>query len=163
MLPGGLNNMAEAPKMTEDQIAEAINGAFTEGITSIEVGERRIFLNVTREILLPLCNKMKDELGFEHVSSVTGVDMKDRFQVVYHISSYQNKVVTEITVDVPRDKPEIESITPLWGGANWHEREAYDMFGIIFKNHPKLERLLLEPDFQFFPLRKDYNPGRRVN
>lgn len=155
--------MAEAPKMNEDQIAEAINGAFTEGIASIEVGERRIYLNVTREILLSLCNKMKDELGFEHVSSVTGVDMKDRFQVVYHISSYQNKVVTEITVDLPRDKPEVESITPLWGGANWHEREAYDMFGIIFKNHPKLERLLLEPDFEFFPLRKDYNPGRRVN
>jgi NADH-quinone oxidoreductase subunit C len=155
--------MTETVRMTEEQIAEAINGTFTEGITSIEVGERRIFLNVTKEIILPLCQKMKDDLGFEHVSCVTGVDMKDRFQVVYHISSYQNKVVTEIVVDnLSHDKPEIESITPLWGGANWHEREAYDMFGIIFKNHPKLERLLMEDDFQFFPMRKDFNPGRRV-
>ena len=107
--------------------------------------------------------KLKDELDFEHVSCVTGVDMKTHFQTVYHISSYQNKVVTEITVDnISRDQPEVDSIAPMWGGANWHEREAYDMFGIVFKGHPKMERLLLADDFEFFPMRKDFNPGRRM-
>lgn len=156
--------MTETVRMNEEKIAEAINAAFPKGITSIEVGKRRVFLTVDKDILLDLSKKMKDELGFEHVSCVTGVDMKDRFQVVYQISSYQNKVVAEIVVDnLSHDKPEVESITPLWGGANWHEREAYDMFGIVFKNHPKLERLLMADDFQFFPMRKDFNAGRRMS
>jgi NADH-quinone oxidoreductase subunit C len=150
-------------RMNEEQIAEAINGKFTQGITSIEIAPRRIYLTISKEILLPLCTKMKDELGFEHVSSVCGVDTKTAFQTVYHISSYQNKVVAEIVVEnISYDNPEVESITPLWGGANWHERETYDMFGIRFLNHPKMERLLLADDFTFFPMRKDYVVGRRV-
>ncbi len=121
------------------------------------------YLTISKDILLPLCTKMKDELGFEHVSSVCGVDTKTAFQTVYHISSYQNKVVAEIVVEnISYDQPEVESITPLWGGANWHERETYDMFGIRFLNHPKMERLLLADDFTFFPMRKDYVVGRRV-
>jgi NADH-quinone oxidoreductase subunit C len=150
-------------RMNEEQIAEAINSKFTQGITSIEIAPRRIYLTISKDILLPLCTKMKDELGFEHVSSVCGVDTKTAFQTVYHISSYQNKVVAEIVVDsISYDNPEVESITPLWGGANWHERETYDMFGIRFLNHPKMERLLLADDFTFFPMRKDYVVGRRV-
>lgn len=150
-------------RMNEEQIAEAINSKFTQGITSIEIAPRRIYLTISKDILLPLCTKMKDELGFEHVSSVCGVDTKTAFETVYHISSYQNKVVAEIVVDsISYDNPEVESITPLWGGANWHERETYDMFGIRFLNHPKMERLLLADDFTFFPMRKDYVVGRRV-
>ncbi len=150
-------------RMNEEQIAEAINSKFTQGITSIEIAPRRIFLTISKDIILPLCTKMKDELGFEHVSSVCGVDTKTAFQTVYHISSYQNKVVAEIVVEnISYDQPEVESITPLWGGANWHERETYDMFGIRFLNHPKMERLLLADDFMFFPMRKDYVVGRRV-
>ncbi|QLH74625.1 MAG: NADH-quinone oxidoreductase subunit C [Methanomassiliicoccales archaeon] len=156
--------MTETSRMNEEQIAEAINSAFPQGITSIEVAPRRIFLTISKDILLDLCKKLKNELGFEHVSCSCGVDMKTHFQVVHHISSYQNKVVAEIVVDnISKDKPEVDSITPLWGGANWHERETYDMFGIIFVGHPKLERLLMADDFQFFPLRKDFNPGRRVS
>lgn len=151
-------------RMNEEQIAEAINNQFTQGIASIEIAPRRIFLTISKDILLPLCTKMKDELGFEHVSSVCGVDTKTAFQTVYHISSYQNKVVAEIVVgNISYDQPEVESITPLWGGANWHERETYDMFGIRFLNHPKMERLLLADDFTFFPMRKDYIVGRRVS
>lgn len=150
--------------MNEEQIAEAISNTFKEGITSIEVAPRRIFISAGKDILLEMCNKMKNDLAFEHVSCVTGVDMRTHFQVVYHIYSYQNKVTVEILVDnIDRERPEVDSITPLWGGANWHEREAYDMFGIIFKNHPKMERLLMPDDFQFFPLRKDFTPGGRAN
>ena len=57
--------------------------------------------------------------------------------------SYSNNMTVEIVVDLPHDDPEVDSVTPLWEGANWHEREAYDMFGIIFKGHPRLERILL--------------------
>ncbi|OPY33049.1 MAG: F(420)H(2) dehydrogenase subunit C [Methanomassiliicoccales archaeon PtaU1.Bin124] len=155
--------MTENTRMNEEQMAEKINAAFPEGITSIAISPRRIFMTINKDILLKLCNALKDEFGFEHVSCVCGVDMKTHFQTVYHISSYSNKVVAEIVVDnIPRDKPEVDSIAPLWGGANWHERETYDMYGIIFKGHPKMERILLQDDFGFFPLRKDYDVGRRV-
>jgi NADH-quinone oxidoreductase subunit C len=156
--------MTENTKMNEEQIAEAINTAFPEGIASIEVAPRRIFLTINKDILLKLCTKLKNELGFEHVSCVSGVDMKTHFQTVYHISSYSNKVVAEIVVDnISREKPEVDSISLLWGGANWHERETYDMFGIIFVGHPRLERILLADDFKFFPLRKDFDAGRRMS
>ena len=72
---------------------------------------------------------MKDQLGFDHCSLVSGVDRCDRMQVVYHISSFSNNITAEIVVDIPRDNPEIDAITPLWEGANWHERETYDMGG----------------------------------
>ncbi|HOQ25301.1 MAG TPA: NADH-quinone oxidoreductase subunit C, partial [Methanomassiliicoccaceae archaeon] len=62
-------------------------------------------------------------------------------------------------VDLPHDEPVVDSVTPLWGGANWHERETYDMFGIIFKGHPNLKRLLLPEDYKFFPMRKDCSEG----
>ena len=151
------------PRMNEEQIAESLRNAFPQGVSIVKVKPRRIFMDVEKDKLLEVCKKLKDELDFEHVSCVTGVDMKTHFQTVYHISSYQNKVVTEITVDnISRDQPEVDSVAPLWGGANWHERETYDMFGIVFKGHPKMERLLLADDFQFFPLRKDFNPGRRM-
>ena len=88
--------------------------------------------------------------------------MRTFFQVVYHITSYSNRIVIQITVDLPKETPEVDSISLLYGGANWHERETYDMFGIVFKGHPKMERLLLPQDYQFFPMRKDFEVGRRI-
>ena len=88
-----------------------------------------------------------------------GVDRVDKFQTVYHITSYSSNFVAEITVDLPHDDPQVDSVTPLWEGANWHERETYDMFGIIFNNHPRLERILLPEDVRYFPMRKDYTVG----
>jgi NADH-quinone oxidoreductase subunit C len=117
-------------------------------------------MSADKDSLLKLCTFLKEQLGFDHCSLVSGVDRCDRFQSVYHICSVPSKLTVEIVVDLPHENPEIDSITPLWGGANWHEREAFDMFGIIYKDHPKLERLLLPEDYSFFPMRKDCEPGR---
>jgi NADH-quinone oxidoreductase subunit C len=124
----------------------------------------RIYSKVDSDSLLKLCHFIKDELDFEHVSCLGGVDWlaENKMQTVYHITSYANRVTMEMVVDLPRDKPEVDSITPLWGGANWHERETYDMFGIIFKGHPRLERILNPEGTEVFPFRKDYVTGRRV-
>ena len=152
----------KAKSFTEEQVVKALTDKFQEKVKDVMVKPRRISLNTDRSIVLEMCKTLKDGYEFEHCSCVSGVDMKTTFQVVYHISSYANKMVIQITVDVPRDAPEVDSITPLYGGANWHEREVYDMFGIIFKGHPKMERILLPQDYQFFPLRKDYEVGRRI-
>jgi NADH-quinone oxidoreductase subunit C len=152
----------KAKSFTEEQVVKALTEKFQDKVKDVQIKPRRIYLNTDRSNIFELCKTLKEGYEFEHCSCVSGVDMKTTFQVVYHISSYANKMVIQITVDVPRDTPEVDSIAPLYGGANWHEREAYDMFGIIFKGHPKMERILLSPDYQFFPLRKDYEVGRRI-
>lgn len=150
-----------ADSYTIEQVKEKITSEFSsdEACFLDKTRPRRIYMTADKESILKLCTFLRDELNFEHCSCVTGVDRVDRFQVVYHIVSYVNKITIEIVVDLPHDNPEVDSVSLLWGGANWHEREAYDMFGIIFKNHPKLERILLDESVQYFPMRKDFEVG----
>lgn len=149
--------MTESVQLTVDQIKSEIAAAFPAGVTVLDKCKpQAAFVTADKDCLFKLCSFLKDKLCFDHCSCVCGVDRVDRFQTVYHIASYTNNVVIEITVDLPHDDPRVDSVTPLWGGANWHERETYDMFGIIFDNHPKLERILLPEDVQFFPMRKDF-------
>lgn len=149
--------MTESVQLTVDQIKSEIAAAFPAGVVVLDKCKpRRVYLTADKDCLLKLCIFMKEKLCFDHCSCVCGVDRVDRFQTVYHITSYSNNVTAEITVDLPHDDPKVDSVTPLWEGANWHERETYDMYGIIFNNHPRLERILLPDDIRYFPMRKDF-------
>ena len=154
--------MAENVTITLDQVKSKIAEAFPTDVKFESKNRPRwLFMTANKDALLKLCTMMKDTLGFDHCSCVSGVDRCDRFQTVYHICNCTDNVNAQITVDIPHDEPEVDSVSNLWGGANWHEREAYDMYGIIFKGHPKLERLLLPQDYTFFPMRKDCETGRK--
>lgn len=154
--------MEEIIIFTVEQVKSRISEAFpTQVRFDPKVRPRRLFMSADKDSLLGLCSLLKDELGFAQCSLVTGVDRCDKFQTVYHLTSYDSNITVEIVVDLPHDDPEVDSVTPLWGGANWHEREAYDMYGIIFKGHPKLERLLLPEDYTYFPMRKECQTGGR--
>lgn len=118
--------------------------------------KRRIFVSTSRDTIYELCEYLHDNLNYEQATSVCGVDWVDHLQVVYHITNYFTGIMVEIEVDVPNDDPHIASVTPVWGGANWHERETYELFGIIFDGHPKLERLLTPQSYEFYPFRKSY-------
>jgi NADH-quinone oxidoreductase subunit C len=100
------------------------------------------------------------ELGFNVLMDLTVVDYlgkkEPRFEVVYHLLSLRAHRRLRVKVPVPAEEPEVESVTSLWKGANWLEREAWDMFGIRFAGHPDLRRVLLYEEFQGHPLRKDY-------
>lgn len=109
-----------------------------------------------RKSILKLARILRDKYAFEHLSLISSVDWGDRFELVYHVRSYTNYCMMEIKVSVPKDDLELYSVTPIWGGADWHEREAYDMMGIVFKGHPDLRRILLPQDVKYFPLRKDF-------
>lgn len=146
---------------TAEAVAESVRRRFPEGVTIGVIGPRRLSARATRTVLYKLCEFLKDGMGFQHVTCVTGVDRLDHLEVVYHISSYASELLIEITVDVPTDDPVVDSITPLWGGANWHEREAYDMFGIRFNNHPRMERILLPESYEYFPFRKSFRLKER--
>jgi len=106
--------------------------------------------------VLKLGKILSEKFGFEHLSLITTVDRIERFELVYQITSYQNHCMLEVRVAVPKDDAKVPSVTPVWGGANWHEREAYDMMGIVFEGHPDPRRILLPQDYKYFPLRKDF-------
>lgn len=109
-----------------------------------------------KKYILKLARILRDKFGFEHLSLISSVDWGDRFELVYHVRSYANHCIIEIKVSIPKDDLELNSVAPIWRGADWHEREAYDMMGIIFKGHPDLRRILLPQDVKYFPLRKDF-------
>ncbi|HEY1758956.1 MAG TPA: NADH-quinone oxidoreductase subunit C [Bryobacteraceae bacterium] len=109
--------------------------------------------------IVDLCRFLKHEEKFIRVSAVTAVDWfpsEPRFEVVYHLHSIERNVRLRVKCRVSGTNPEIDSVTPVWTGANWYEREVYDMFGIGFRNHPNLVRILMPTDWDGFPLRKDY-------
>lgn len=96
-----------------------------------------------------------DYLGYE------GREGGPRFEVVYHLYSLEHKHRLRVKCPVGEDNPEIESIVELWPVANWLEREAWDMFGVTFRGHPDLRRILMYEEFEGHPLRKDYPVNRR--
>ena len=94
---------------------------------------------------------------FEFLSDVCGVDTGAAMQVVYHLWSETTSDWLRVIVDgLSRDDPRVPSLTPLWPGAEWMEREAYDMFGITFEGNRDLRRIYMPPDYTSFPLRKDF-------
>jgi len=144
----------EAP--TTEQIASSVENKFPGKVTVRKTAVRRVYLTCERDTIRELCTYVHDVLNFEQASSVCGVDWVDHMQVVYHLSNYYNGVMIEINVDVPNDDPHIDSVALIWEGADWHERETYELFGIIFDGHPKLERLLTPQNYEFFPFKKSY-------
>ena len=96
--------------------------------------------------------------GFDYLLFVTAVDRpaEARFEVTYLISRFDDGRQMALLADVPREMPEIDTVSGVWAGANWHERETFDMFGIVFRGHPFLRRILLDDNWLGHPLRKDY-------
>jgi NADH-quinone oxidoreductase subunit C len=101
--------------------------------------------------------------GFEMCSDVTAVDWlrsrPQRYEVVANLVSMQHKVRLRMITPVERENPKVASITPIWPGAGFAEREVYDMFGIEFEGHPDLTRILMPDDWEGHPLRKDFGVG----
>ncbi len=101
--------------------------------------------------------RRSDETQFDFLFCLTGVDWPEFMTVVYHLTStvHGHNLVIKAKIE-NREKPEIETVSDIWKPADFHEREVYDLFGIIFRNHPDLRRIFLTDDWVGFPLRKDY-------
>ncbi len=106
-----------------------------------------------------LVNALHDHISwnFDYLFCVTCVDWKTHLSMVYHLRSMTNRNTIVLKVKLDREKPEIESVSGIWRTAEFHEREAYDLFGVNFLHHPDLRRLLLTDDWVGWPLRKDYS------
>lgn len=144
----------QSPSVQE--IATLLSEKFDGKVEVTKTEERRVYATVPKDDIVCVCNYIHENLTFEHISSISGVDMVKNMLVVYHISNYYTGTVIELTVTLPNDDLCIDSTASIWVGGNWHEREVYELFGIIFRGHPKLERLLTPETYEFYPFRKSY-------
>jgi len=121
---------------------------------------------ISATALLSLARFLKEdrELEYSVLLDITAVDYfkrNPRFEVVYHFLAPERRARLRVKVPVAASKLQVETLSGLWPGANWFEREIFDMFGIQFDGHPDLRRILMYPEFQGHPLRKDYPIDRR--
>lgn len=114
---------------------------------------------VKKDALLEFAKDLRDKASMDSLSCVTGLDWIEDYEVVYHLNSCKtgDKIVIKVRVD--KESAEIDSVTPVWSTANWHEREIFDLFGVKFKGHPNLVRILLAEDHPGHPMRKDWPIG----
>src|SRR6266487_1382229 len=114
-------------------------------------------LEIDRTHLVAVCRFLRDQLGFDLLSCISGVDMLDHLETVYHVRSTTRDQLLQLKVRLENEKPEVDSVVSVWQTANWLERETYDLFGIRFTGHPDLRRMLLDDDFVGFPLLKSFH------
>jgi NADH/F420H2 dehydrogenase subunit C len=109
------------------------------------------------EALLEVARFLKEGLGFDYLNSITAVDYPDNFELIYQLTSIKNNKSLVLKVRCAKaGAGEVLSVVSLWQGADFQEREIYDLFGIIFIGHPNLKRIFLWDGFQGYPLRKEY-------
>jgi len=170
---GGLVNTSTVIASTQrpyggyfDQVADDLERAyplFSDAIEKVVVdrGELTLFIKAAR--LVDVAKILRDQLRFEMCVGINGIHFPEEtsreLHSVYSLLSITRNQRIRLEVCVSIKDPHIPSVVDVWAGANWHERETYDMFGIIFDNHPGLTRILMPDDWAGFPQRKDYPLG----
>ncbi len=148
-------------------LAEAARDQLADLIESADVSFNELNIIVSKDKLLEACIALRDQQAFacEELIDLTGVDYSEygdtewpgqRFAVVYHLLSVKNNHRIRLKVFVDGEPPVVNSVVNIWNSANWYEREAFDLFGIIFDGHPDLRRILTDYGFVGHPFRKDF-------
>ncbi len=146
-------------QLKDNPAAAALEARLPDAITDghAEHGESTMFISPSR--IVEACRFLKDELKFVRLSGITAVDWHPadpRFEVVYLLHSLEKNTRLRLKCWVSGSECEIDSVTGVWRAADWYEREVFDMFGIVFRNHPDLRRILMPNDWEGNPLRRDY-------
>jgi NADH dehydrogenase I D subunit len=160
------DSVVETPAAPSHPILDRLQAQFANDITGTSLYRGDVSASVAPERLLDVARFVRDDpaLRFDMPVDVTAVDylgQQPRFEVVYHLYSTRHHHRLRLKARVPEDNPSIASVTPVWVGANWLERETYDMYGIRFAGHPDLRRIYLYDEFEGHPLRKDYPKEKR--
>jgi NADH-quinone oxidoreductase subunit C len=144
------------------EIAERIKEKYPDEVLDIKDFRGQVSVTIMKKRILETCRYLHDDpdLSFDYLVDLCGADYlgrKDnRFEVVYHLYSVKHRHFLRLKAEVSEKDCTIHSVMPVWVGANWHERETFDMYGVIFQGHPDLRRILMPEDWEGFPLRKDY-------
>lgn len=149
MLSDQINGMRVVQALESVLPGAAVDGKHDRGELTLEIETPKI---------LAACQALKAD-GYERLAAVTCVDMypmEPRFEVIYHLHSIRRNERLRLKCKVEGSKPEIDSVYYVWNCADWYEREVFDMFGVFFKGHPNMTRILMPDDWEGYPLRKDY-------
>jgi NADH-quinone oxidoreductase subunit C len=146
--------------MIPQEIAESIKSKYPDAILEVKLdGVIDPYAKVAPDKVKDIAQFMRDDdkMAFDYLMCLSGVDYTGgKLGVVYHLSSMKWNHKFTLKVEVSVENPHVQSVESIWKTANWHEREAFDMIGIIFDGHPDLRRILLPDDWEGHPLRKDY-------
>ena len=152
--------------LKEYSVASALEAFDADAITGGKFSFGELTLEVQPAKITSVCGFLKYDQKFIRLSTVTAVDRypaEPRFELVYHLHSIERNERLRLKCRLSGAEPAIESVTGVWRGANWYEREVFDLFGVRFLNHPNLIRILLPDEWEGHPLRKDYPiTGTRV-
>ena len=143
--------------MDNAQLKVLVSGIVADA--TFEESKQFLTVIVSSEQLYQLLKNLKErpDTSFDFLFCISGVDLQNKLMVVYHLEStaHQHQIVLKTGTD-DREKPELDSIVDLFKGAELHENEIFDLFGIVFKGHPSLRRMFMPDDWNGYPLRKDY-------
>jgi NADH-quinone oxidoreductase subunit C len=146
--------------MTFQEIASRLQAAFPDAVVEVKsegVVEPSVKVapGKLRDVALAL--RSDPDLKFDYLMCLSGVDLgKETLGVVYHLGSMEHRHKITVRTDVPAAEPRVPTVSDIWPTANWHEREAWDLVGVVFAGHPDLRRILLPEDYPGHPLRKDF-------
>ncbi|HKZ79775.1 MAG TPA: NADH-quinone oxidoreductase subunit C [Pyrinomonadaceae bacterium] len=147
-------------KPTPSQLLTALQREQPEWISEVVEAFGEVTALVPRAHIVEVCAYLKAEAGFDFLADLCGVDRgpeeEPRFEVNYHLFSTTKHYRLRLKVVVAEDDCRVPTATGVWRTANWHERETYDLFGVVFEGHPDLRRILLPDDWQGHALRKDF-------
>ena len=147
-------------QVRENPVVAALLARFPDAITAGNFRLNELALEIDPAHILEVCRFLKGEQGYRRVSAITGVDwhpMEPRFEVVYFLHSIERRGDRlRLKCRLHGDNAEIDSVTSVWAGANWYERETFDLFGVRFRNHPNLTRIMMPDEWQGHPLRRDF-------
>jgi NADH-quinone oxidoreductase subunit C len=146
-----------------NEITSLLKSKFPDSLLNVASEDKRITLLVKKEELHQILTQLKDT-GFNHLSDVTAVDYIDEqeFELIYHLWAHQEKIRAIVKVRIPREVPTVKSVVDLWTGAQIHERENHELFGINFEGNPNLSPLFLEDWEEIPPFRKDFDTRKYV-
>ena len=145
--------------MEAQAIFDTLKGKFGDAVVELQSeGFSPAFVVVAPAAVKEIARFLKDDptLSFDSLMSLSGVDYKDRFAVAYHLHSMKHRHAIGVKAFLPREAPSLPTVDDVWPAANFHEREAFDLFGIVFEGSRDLRRILLPEDWEGHPLRKDY-------
>ena len=148
--------------MTTEEIYKNLTDKFGDSILGIDTelaGDASI--NILPSAIAEVCQYLSENtsLAFDSLMCLSGLDLgvkEEAFSVVYHLYAMQHRHSVVLKTSMPKTDPHLPSVTHIWKTADWHERETYDLYGIVFEGHTDLRRILLPDDWEGYPLRKDY-------
>jgi NADH-quinone oxidoreductase subunit C len=146
--------------MAENTFLDTLkSSSFQDDIVEVRGYANEMTVEVKAEKVVEVLRTLKQQFGFNYLSDITASDHytdEKRFEIAYNILNLESKQRLRICCRLEEDYPVIGSVVSLWKAANWYEREAFDMVGIRFEDHPDLRRMYLPEDYEWFPLRKEF-------